>query len=164
MCIKTSLCETRFLITVFLILFIVQINPSLVKGQSILQHPYIDNIIKNVLPRKFPLLLKYAKTHPEFTVKYTTGSNEIQTLKVIFKEGTLIISGLIHGQSQSIQGGLSVIITMFDSNLDSKIDFVTYKGESVPGGHYSQKNPTDDTTLFTWYTGLNAVIRFSRCC
>jgi hypothetical protein len=151
----------RFLALVALALLLVASSAS---AQGIRSNPYIQNIIAKVLPSKYPMLVAYARKHPEFAIRYKTQSGEIQKITVNSKDDGIVLTSIIHLSDASGADSGTAIVMMFDVNLDSRLDLVTYMGASVPNRSYSQKSPTDDASLFYWYTGLYAVIRFSDCC
>lgn len=151
----------RFLALVALALLFVTSPAS---AQGIRSNPYIQNIITRVLPSKYPMLVAYARKHPEFTVRYKAQSGEMQEITVNFKDDGIVLSSVVHLQAATGADSGTAMVIMFDTDLDSRLDLVTYLGASVPNGSYSQKNPNDDASLLYWYTGLYAVIRFSNCC
>jgi hypothetical protein len=134
------------------------------QAQSIIRHPYIQNVIKNVIPNYYPALVEYTKGKGSFDVQYTTESKEIQKILVSYGRNALSISAVMHTVSPGFQGSKSVSALLTDSDLDGHPDIAVYSGDVVPGGTYTQAKPQDDTTLFTWYSGIFAVVRFSDCC
>jgi hypothetical protein len=159
-----SVCLRLHFATVLLGLVLIATTSSSSIGQSATTNPYIKNIVENVLPKKYPLLIKFARKKREFPVSWRAESGEIQTVTVHFEDEGVFVQGTIYTSTPDSQGSKPVIVMMFDSNLDSIIDLVMYTGTAVPGGTYSQRDPRDDATLTLWYTSLYAIIRFSKCC
>ena len=121
-----------------------------------------DNSIQNILPKKYPQLIRYLKANGTLPVTWTsqTGESQKQTVALSAKGAVIIKTRMYAGPADNMN--TPVKITMGDNDQDSRLDYIEYSME----GQNPQRlnNPADESSLFLWDTALAITMKYSRCC
>lgn len=121
-----------------------------------------DIFVQNILPKKYPQLVKYLQSNGALPVTWTsqTGEPQRQTVELSEDGGVIIKTKMYGGPADNMNR--PVRITMIDTDQDARLDLIEYsmKGQS------SQRisNPADERSLLLWDTALAITMKYSACC
>ena len=121
-----------------------------------------DNFIHNVLPKKYPQLIRYLKENGTLPVTWIsqTGESQKQTVE-LSEEGAVIIKTMMYG-GPAANMNTPVEVIMVDRNQDSRLDYIEYLMEGQKPRSFSK--PTNEGSLVLWDTALAITMKYSRCC
>lgn len=121
-----------------------------------------DDFVQNVLPKKYPQLVRYVRAEGTLPVVWTsqTGEHQSLTVEVTVRESVMITTMAHTGFEKNMNTPTMVI--MIDRNLDSRLDYILW----LPQGDEPQmfESPTDEASLFLWDMALATIMKSSDCC
>ncbi len=130
-----------------------------------------ESFVAKEIPRSYPTLLKAMRVLRSDTVVWTSQSGESRKQVLTLNEEGLLIETAISTESspaksssstESANSGTKETVRMLDTNLDGRMDSITYVDAS--GGNRTLREPFDETSQYIWDSALAIAIRFGRCC
>ena len=121
-----------------------------------------EDFVNNILPDKYPQLIRYLEDKGRLPVSWVsqTGEEQSQTLELT-KNGSVVIKTMMWA-GPATNMNKPVQVTMWDRDQDTRLDHIEYKMEGQQPQSISA--PTDDSSLFLWDTALAITMKYSKCC